>query len=344
MNGLTKSNSKSDSASRIPVGRLAPSPTGALHLGNLRTFLCAWLSVRAAGGKLWMRVEDIDSPRVKAGSLESMLEDLSWFGLDWDGEPLLQSTRIPAHQKALNYLREKSLVYPCVCSRTDVERAASAPHEGHIGQEGPIYPGTCSWRGASDLDLPCGPFAWRYRLGSGVQTVIDKVRGEISLRFEGDFAVWKAGKGAQSPGPAYQLSVVVDDHFQGVTEVVRGDDLLHSTPRQIQIAQNLGYQSPTWAHIPLVIGEDGFRLAKRHGDTKVSSIRAAGVPADVVCGYLAWSLGWNHSRSPLSPRNLLGLWSWESLNKHPWVLREETLREMGYNPASGKAFSKLKGF
>ena len=336
-----EADNQSRSGSPLRVGRLAPSPTGALHLGNLRTFLCAWLSIRSANGKLLMRVEDIDSPRVRGGSVESMLDDLSWFGLDWDEEPLVQSTRIAEHEKALNFLREKELVYPCVCSRTDIERAASAPHEGRLGHEGPIYPGTCSQNGCTDAELPTCPFAWRFRFGKGRERFLDKVLGELNLVVEGDFAIWKAGKGAQSAGPAYQLAVVVDDHFQGITEVVRGDDLLNSTPRQIRIAQKLGYQSPAWAHVPLVVGEDGLRLAKRHGDTKVASLRAAHVPADVLCGYLAWSLGWNESRNPLRPGDLLKLWSWQSLNKKPWVLRNETLREMGYNPASGKASPKV---
>ena len=284
-----------------------------------------------------MRIEDIDSPRVRSGSVESMLDDLTWFGLDWDGEPLIQSTRIAEHQKALDTLREMELVYPCTCSRTDVERAASAPHEGQWGHEGPIYPGTCAKRGSTEDQLPEGPFAWRFRFGKFREKFRDQVLGELDLLVEGDFAVWKAGKGAQSAGPAYQLSVVIDDHYQAITEVVRGDDLLNSTPRQIRIARAFGYQSPNWAHVPLVIGEDGLRLAKRHGDTRVASLRAANVPADVLCGYLAWSLGWNESRMPLAPKDLLDLWSWESLNKNPWVLQNETLREMGYNPLSGKA-------
>lgn len=287
-----------------------------------------------------MRIEDIDSPRVRAGSVESMLDDLTWFGLNWDGEPLVQSTRIEEHQKALNRLRERELAYPCVCSRTDVERAASAPHEGQLSHEGPVYPGTCALRGFSEAELPDSPFSWRFRVGKGREKFRDQVQGDMDLGVEGDFVIWKAGKGAQSAGPAYQLSVVIDDHFQGVTEVVRGDDLLNSTPKQIRIANALGFQSPNWAHVPLVIGEDGLRLAKRHGDTKVSSLRAANIPADLLCGYLAWSLGWNESRAPLTPKDLLGLWSWESLNKNPWVLRNETLREMGYNPVSGKGSPK----
>lgn len=319
----------------LPVGRLAPSPTGALHLGNLRTFLCAWLSIRSSGGKLWMRIEDIDSPRIKAGSMESMLEDLRWFGLDWDGEPLVQSSRIGEHQKALKLLCEKELVFPCTCSRTDVERAASAPHEGQMEQDGPIYPGTCSNKTAKDAQSLDGPFAWRFRFDPGREKIRDKVLGELDLRVGGDFVVWKSPRGAQSASPAYQLSVVVDDHFQGITEVVRGDDLVHSTPKQIRIAQALGYQSPSWAHVPLVVGEDGLRLAKRHGDTRVASLRRANVPPDVLCGYLAWSLGWNENRTPLFPKDLLGIWSWESLKKNPWVLRKETLREMGYDSAAG---------
>ena len=312
------------------VGRLAPSPTGDMHLGNLRTFLCAWLSIRANNGTLWMRVEDIDSSRVRALSLGSILDDLTWFGLDWDGEPLIQSERILEHQKALETLQSKELAYPCICTRADVERAASAPHAGHQGHH---YPGACAKNTSASAKELTVPFAWRFRQDRESETFCDLVNGEVSEPGLGDFVIWKAGKGVQSVGPAYQLAVVLDDHFQGVTEVVRGNDLLGSTPKQIGIARALGFPSPSWVHVPLVIGEDGLRLAKRHGDNKVASFRKQKVPSDVLCGYLAWSLGWNEAKVPMTPKDLLQNWSWPSMTKTPWVLRKDILKEMGFDPA-----------
>lgn len=310
------------------VGRLAPSPTGALHVGNARTFLGAWLSVRSRQGTLKLRIEDIDSPRVKPESTASILDDLIWLGLDWDGEPVVQTDRTERHRDARNQLAAKNLIYPCICSRADVERAASAPH---IGQEGPRYPGTCAHLSPDDAAKLTVPFAWRYRFNDwNACAFTDGVRGAIAPTDQGDFVVWKAAKGVQKEGPAYQLAVVVDDHDQEVTEVVRGDDLLDSTSRQISLARALGWGSPAWFHLPLVIGADGKRLAKRHGDTRIASLRKAGVSAQRLCGYLAWSLGWLARPEPCRPGDLLTRVSWQHLQRKPWVLSTEILREMGY--------------
>src|SRR2546423_1741666 len=150
------------SASTTPVvGRLAPSPTGAQHVGNARTYLIAWLSARSRGGRLPLRIEDIDSPRVKPGAAEQACEDLRWLGLDWDGEPVVQPQRLPLYEAALARLQAQELVYPCTCTRGDVERAASAPHAEH---EGAVYPGTCAGRRVADAQELAGrPFAWRFR-------------------------------------------------------------------------------------------------------------------------------------------------------------------------------------
>ena len=146
-------------ATLTTIGRLAPSPTGAQHVGNARTYLIAWLSARSQGGRVVLRIEDIDSPRIKAGAAEQACEDLRWLGLDWDGEPIVQTQRLPLYEAALARLREQELVYPCTCTRGDIERAASAPHLEH---EGPVYPGTCAGRSARDV-VPA-PFAWRFRV------------------------------------------------------------------------------------------------------------------------------------------------------------------------------------
>src|SRR5947199_245351 len=172
------------------IGRLAPSPTGAQHLGNARTYLLAWLSARSQGGRIVLRIEDIDSPRIKAGAVEQIFDDFRWLGLTWDEGPFVQTQRLPLYEAALAELRRRELVYPCTCSRTDVERAASAPHLEH---EGPRYPGTCAHRRA--LDIPDQPHAWRMRAGHETIVYEDRFRGPVSLNLHeigGDFVVWKS--------------------------------------------------------------------------------------------------------------------------------------------------------
>jgi glutamyl-tRNA synthetase len=269
--------------------RLAPSPTGALHLGNARTFLLNWLLVRAAGGSLAVRIEDLDGPRVKPGAGDQALEDLRWLGIEGDGEPLLQSSRAPAHGEALDRLARAGLAYPCVCTRKEVEVAASAPHEG---EGGPPYPGTCRGRFADAAEARAASGrepAWRFAVPAGREVAFeDGFHGPVRhapARTTGDFVVAK-----RSGEAAYQLAVVVDDAFQGVDLVVRGDDLLPSTSLQILLHEALGLAPPRHIHLPLVRGPDGRRLAKRHGDTRVARWREAGAPPERVVGLLArWS-------------------------------------------------------
>ncbi len=245
------------------VGRLAPSPTGALHLGNARTFLLAWLSVRSRGGSILLRIEDIDGPRVKPESTAGAIADLQWLGLDWDGEVVVQSSRLPCYDTAATRLVEQGLAYPCVCTRKEVEDAASAPHES--GLDGPVYPGTCrgKWRTRQEATAATGrDAALRVVVGVDAVPFVDRFAGAQEGRIAGDFVVQK-----RDGGPAYQLAVVVDDAAQGVTEVLRADDLLPSTPRQLLLYRALGLVAPQFAHVPLVVGKDGLRLAKRHGDT-----------------------------------------------------------------------------
>jgi len=309
------------------VGRLAPSPTGAQHVGNARTYLIAWLSARARGGRVRLRLEDIDSPRIKAGAAEQALGDLRWLGLDWDGEPLVQTRRLPIYESALRRLQERDLVYPCTCTRTDIERAASAPHADH---EGPDYPGTCAGRRAADAaGLGDQPVAWRFRVGAA-PGFVDRYRGPTAIDLRqagGDFVVWKS-----AGTPAYQLAVVMDDAAQGVTEVVRGDDLVPSTPRQLLLYGALGLTPPEFAHVPLVVGPDGRRLAKRHGDTRLAALRGAGVRPEVLLGLLAWSCGWLERPEPVSARDLLPLFRLDAIPPHPFVLTPELLRAVGYAP------------
>ncbi len=270
-----------------------------------------------------MRIEDIDSPRVKAGAADEALEDLRWLGLDWDGDPIVQTRRMPLYEQALEELKAQELVYPCTCTRGDVERAASAPHAEH---EGPAYPGTCAHRVVADAtQFLERPFSWRMRVGA--------------RDIGGDFVVWKtpaellspSGRGVGGEGsPAYQLAVVVDDADLGVTEVIRGDDLIPSTPRQVLLYEALRLQPPRFAHVPLVVGSDGRRLAKRHGDTRLSTLRQAGVQAEALIGLLAWSCGWQPSIEPIAARELMPLFQMESISNTPFVLTPELLKRIGF--------------
>jgi glutamyl-tRNA synthetase len=269
------------------ITRLAPSPTGALHLGNARTFLINWMLARQNGWKIILRIEDIDGPRIKAGADQQAVEDLRWLGIDWDKGPIYQLPRMPMYRAALDQLIEMKLAYPCVCSRKEVELAASAPH----AEDGAtIYPGTCRGKFASidEARHASGKEpAIRFAVPDETVEWHDLFAGAIATnpaRELGDFVVAKA-----DGTPAYQLAVVVDDAAMGVTHVVRGDDLIDSTPRQILLYRALGLaeEVPQYMHLPLVVGEDGRRLAKRHGDTRLSHYRQRGVSPERVLALMA---------------------------------------------------------
>jgi glutamyl-tRNA synthetase len=294
-------------ASTAVVGRLAPSPTGALHLGNARTFLLAWLSVRSRGGTLRLRIEDIDGPRVKPEATQQAIADLRWLGLDWDGEVMVQSTRLPRYREAAERLVATGAAYPC--TRTEVETAASAPHEA--GDDGPVYPGTCRGRFASRAAAKAATgrdAALRFRVDVEAVPFADAFAGAMPGRVRGDFVVQK-----RDGGPAYQLAVVVDDAAQGITEVVRADDLLPSTPRQLLLYRALELAPPRFVHVPLVVGADGLRLAKRHGDTSLRALRERGVSAERLAGHLAFLCGLRPRGASCLPRDLLQEFAWERL-------------------------------
>ncbi len=300
--------------SRGYVGRLAPSPTGALHLGNVRTFMVAWLRARSANGRVVFRMEDLDHPRDKPGAAEETVEELRWLGFDWDEEHV-QSRRLAAYRDALERLKSAGLVYPCVCSRKDVESAQSAPHSG----EQLFYPGTCrgrfsSWEEAAKVRFPC----WRFKVPDDSHVEFEDVfagpyEQDVSSVL-GDFPLARDEGGA-----GYTLASVVDDAAMGVTEVVRGDDLLPATPAQILVQRALGLPQPAYCHLPLAVGPDGRRLAKRHGDTRIASYRAAGWSAERIVGFIAASCGMGDG-SPTCLRDLLPVFSISSIPRSPWIV------------------------
>lgn len=261
----------------MSVTRLAPSPTGALHVGNARTFLLAWLLARQRNWRVLLRIDDLDGPRVRRGADEEAIADLRWLGLDWDGAIVRQSARVAIHREAIQALLDSGAAYPCVCTRSEVDRAASAPHADDGAS---VYPGTCRGRFASvhqARERSGRDPALRVRTDDRPLRFVDGFAGAREFRVAsqlGDFVI------AKNDGtPSYQLATVVDDAAAGVTHVVRGDDLLDSTPRQMLLYSLLGLHDaiPHYLHLPLVVGSDGRRLAKRHGDTRLASLRQRGV-------------------------------------------------------------------
>lgn len=293
-------------------GRFAPSPTGDLHLGGATTALASYLRAKSAGDVWIVRMEDLDPPRVVAGASERILDDLRWLGLAWDEGPGVegpygpyeQSRRGESYRAALAILEARGLVYPCTCTRAEIARAASAPH---AGEEGPRYPGTCRDPNKRRGDRPA---ALRLRVPDDERARVafdDVFAGRVEedvAQIVGDFVLRRAapmGPGphhAPTSGPgvaSYQLAVVVDDLAMRIDEVVRGGDLLASTARQILLARLLDAAPPRYAHVPLVLGPDGERLAKRHQSaffgTTIAELRASGVTPDEILGELGAALG-----------------------------------------------------
>lgn len=277
------------------VTRLAPSPTGVLHMGNARTFLVNWALARQRGWKIVLRIEDLDRTRVRPGAAEQTIDLLRWLGIDWNEGPLFQSHDLDPYRDAMKRLAAARCAYACSRTRKQVEQAASAPHAGEGETRFPpeLRPA------ASDVA------AWRFdHCDTNYRFVAPDERIEIDDLFAGrsvhdpfhecgDFIIW-----TKLSVPAYQLAVVVDDARQGVTDIVRGDDLLPSAARQRLLYRALGMKTPNWWHLPLVVGDEGRRLAKRHGETHLQMHRTAGVPAERIIGLLASWCGIGSRTSP----------------------------------------------
>ncbi|NOJ60577.1 tRNA glutamyl-Q(34) synthetase GluQRS [Arthrobacter sp. 260] len=261
------------------AGRFAPSPSGELHVGNLRTAMLAWLFARSTSREFLVRIEDLD--RSRAGAEAAQLAELAAVGIDWDHEPTRQSDRLPLYQQAIDSLREAGLLYECYCTRRDIAEAASAPHSLPGS-----YPGTCRTLSKADRDLPRDrPPALRLRSGVTSWTVEDQLHGTYTGPVDDLVIVRSDGV------PAYNLAVVVDDAAQGVDQVVRGDDLLSSTPRQAYLAGLLGLAPPRYAHVPLALNQDGQRLAKRDGAVTLESLAGKGLGPDRVRDLILRSAG-----------------------------------------------------
>lgn len=273
------------------VTRIAPSPTGALHLGNARTFLANWALARQQGWKIVLRIDDLDGPRIKRGADQQAIEILEWLGIDWDEGPVYESSCLDRYRECLIDLAAQGQIYPCRCTRKEIEAAAlSAPHAGqhelrYPGTCRPMHPATCDFESLVGTGV-----AWRLRVPDQTVQFVDQLAGPQSIDVQkqvGDFLV------ANKEGVAsYQLACVIDDSVAGVTDIVRGDDLINSTPRQILLAGLLDLPPVRYWHLPIVVGQDGHRLAKRHGDTTVDFYRKNGVTADRIRGLVAF---WNGS-------------------------------------------------
>jgi glutamyl-tRNA synthetase len=312
-------------------GRYAPSPTGLIHVGNARTALAAWLSVRSQGGAFVWRLEDLDGPRVVPGLADAAMEDLAWLGLDWDEGPYVQSERSAFYEEALARLAGAGRLFPCRRSRKDLQAIASAPH----GREGGApYPAAFRpERLDPDWFQHCSDAAIRFLVHDRPVEWIDRVYGPQVERVDqtvGDF-VLKRRDGLY----AYQLAVVVDDLLMGIDEVVRGADLLDSTARQIQLIEALGGTPPAYAHVPLVVNAQGEKLSKRDAGLTLRSLRESGVRPEALAGYLGWSLGILEQPEACPAGGLVARFSWERVGKETWVLPADPVEALKSRGAGG---------
>lgn len=315
-------------------GRFAPTPSGLMHIGNARTALLSWLQIRSEGGQFILRIEDIDKPRSRPHYAEQALSDLCWLGLDWDEgpdiggpfTPYVQSEREDSYEAALQQLLEQGKLYPCFCSRAELQAIASAPHG--LSSEGPAYPGLCRQLTAFEREDRAATKqpSLRFAMPDHPVHYIDEAAGPQSFTTGagGDFVV-KRADGIIS----YQLAVVVDDAAMGITDVLRGYDLLDSTPRQLLLYEALGLTPPRFAHVPLLLGPDGNRLAKRHGAVSLASIRERGLPPELIVGALAAWSGLHDRTEHIAARELIGSFNLSNVPTEPIVVDDSTLKLLG---------------
>ncbi len=296
------------------VGRFAPSPSGRMHMGNLWSCLLAWLSARSVGGGMVLRLEDLDPDRCRPECCDQVMRDLEWLGLDWDGEPVYQSKRTEVYRQAFQRLEQQNIIYPCFCTRAE-RLAASAPHRSDGAA---VYDGRCgrlTEAEREELSRTRRP-AWRVRVPEQVIAFRDLLQGDYKEDLKqdcGDFIL------RRSDGVfAYQLAVVVDDAAMGVTQVVRGSDLLSSTPRQLWLQERLNLPHPEYGHLPLLLAPDGRRLAKRDQDLELGRLQERCTAPELV-GRLAFAANLIDRPQAISPRELLPLFSWEKLPREDLV-------------------------
>ena len=305
-------------APKAPVGRFAPTPSGRMHLGNVFAALIAWLSVRSQGGTLILRMEDLDTQRTNSEYAELLREDLLWLGLDWDAEAQPQSQRTAVYQEYFDILAAQGLLYPCYCSRNQLH-SVNAPH---LSDGTYIYPGTC--RDLTDsrrAEFQHAP-AWRIRVPHRQWTVQDLLQGTYTENLAencGDFIVRRADGMF-----VYQLAVTVDDALSGVTEVVRGADLLSSVPRQMYLQELLGFPHPAYGHVPLLLAPDGRRLSKRDRDLELGALRAH-CSKEQIIGVLAHAAGLIPGPEAVSARELVGEFHWGSIRPDSIYIDTATL-------------------
>jgi len=315
-------------------GRFAPTPSGQMHIGNARTALLAWLQARRAGGQFVLRMEDIDKPRSRPELARQLLEDLRWLGIDWDEGPdvggpcgsYVQSEREALYREALDQLQRSGWLYPCYCSRAELTAIASAPHG--LAEEGPRYPGTCrrlTEAQAAEKAARGKVPSLRFAMPEEPVAFVDGVAGVQTAEAGagGDFVVRRADGII-----GYQLAVVVDDAAMAITDVLRGSDLLDSTPRQICLYRALSLPVPRFAHVPLLYGPDGQRLSKRHGSVTIAGMREAGATPERVVGYLAFLSGLLERPEPAAAADLAGAFDLGRISTTPVIVSEEILAYM----------------
>ena len=301
-----------------PVGRFAPTPSGRMHLGNVFAAMIAWLSVRSRDGQLVLRMEDLDSMRTSAENAEILRKDLLWLGLDWDWEMPPQSQRAPVYDRYFEKLEALGLLYPCYCTRSQLHNV-NAPH---LSDGTYVYPGTCRELTDAQKSAFDRKPAWRVKVPRQVYALDDLGRGHFEQDLStdcGDFVVRRAD-GVY----VYQLAVTVDDGEAGVTEVVRGMDLLGSAPRQMYLQDLFGFPHPTYGHVPMLMAPDGRRLSKRDRDLDIGALQSRCRP-ETVLGALAYSAGLIDRQEPVSARELASVFAWEKLRREEIYLNVDSL-------------------